>query len=817
MTTFFESVGKLAVVSRIVSSNELPLSGLRVIDMADVKGELAGRVLADFGADVIRVEPPSGAESRRMPPFAPDGDTSLYFAFRNFNKRGITVDVTTADGQAQLRELLASADVWIESTKPGTMAPYGLDPREVSAEFEHLLVLSITDFGQEGPYAQFEATDEVIQAMSGHLAASGIPEKPPLLIPGAIAYDTAGVVGALAVAIGLVAKQRTGRGQHLDFSVLEAAIHLNTWQLANMQPTLDAGMDPPIVRSGTTVVYPLFETADGYITMVVLSPRQWFALWEWMGRPEAFADEMWSQTITRIMNGDVLNPVIAEHFAPMMMEEAAAEAQRRGVVVTPMLKPSDILVNEHYVSRSTFVPMELAPGVEAATASGFMEINRQRQGFRFGSPALGEHNAEVAAEAAAAEPAGPVPDAGETAQPLAGLRVLDFGHGGVGVEGGRMLAEYGADVIKIETRTYPDFMRLVIGTEMTASFASSSRTKRSFGVNSKIPEGLAVLKELVKTADIVIENNSTGTMDAMGVGYETLKELNPGVCMASSQLMGSTGAYADWIGYGPTIQTVGGIKYLWNFTDGDPPPGSNAIHPDHLAGRLCALGALVGLLSRDRRGGDGAQAEISQAEALVNTLGDLFMAESLSPGSVQPVGNDSDQGAPWGVFQCDGDQQWSVVCVRHDADWAALKQAMGNPAWADHPAYGTAEGRLAAREAVNAGVAEWTANLSPLEVQEACQAVGVPGSAMLTALDHMTDPQLTQRGFPLEVFQPGAGNLVLEGPCFYGSEMPTPPVHAAPLLGEHTRQICIEELNMDAAEVERLVEMGALEVPLPED
>ena len=624
------------------------------------------------------------------------------------------------------------------------------------------------------------------------------------------------MVGALAVHVGLVAKQRTGRGQHLDFSVLEAAIHLNTWQLANMQPTLDAGIDPPVVRSGTTVVYPLFETADGFITMVILSPRQWFAMWEWMGRPEAFADEMWGETLTRMMNGDVLNPVIAEHFAPMQMEEAAAEAQRRGVVVTPMLKPSDILVNEHYVSRSTFVPMEVAPDTEAATAAGFMEIDRQRQGFRFEAPAVGEHNAEVAAEAAAAEPRDPAPAAGEEAQPLAGLRVLDFGHGGVGVEGGRMLAEYGADVIKIETRTYPDFMRLITGTEMTASFASSSRTKRSFGVNSKIPEGLAVLKELVKTADIVIENNSTGTMDAMGVGYETLKEINPGVCMASSQLMGATGAYADWIGYGPTIQTVGGIKYLWNFTDGDPPPGSNAIHPDHLAGRLCAVGALAGLLSRDRRG-EGAHAEISQAEALVNTLGDLFMAESLAPGSVQPVGNDSEQGAPWNVFQCAGDQQWAVVCVRHDTDWAALKQAMGNPEWAENPAYDTAAGRLAAREAVNASVAQWTADLSPLEVQEACQSAGVPGAAMLTALDHLTDPQLTERGFLLDVLQPGAGNLVLEGPCFYGSEMPTPPVHAAPQLGEHTRQICLEELHMAPTEVNRLIESGALEVPLPED
>jgi len=385
-----------------VSSNELPLNGLRVIDMADIKGELAGRILADLGADVIRVEPPGGAASRRMAPFAPDGDTSLYFAFRNFNKRGITVDVTAAEGQAQLRGLLATADVWIESTKPGSLAPHGLDPREISAEFEHLLVLSISDFGQKGPYARFEATDEVIQAMSGHLAASGIPEKPPLLIPGAFAYDTAGVVGALAVLIGLVAKQRTGRGQHLDFSVLEAAIQLNTWQMANMQPTLDAGMEPPVVRSGTAVIYPLFKTADGFITMVILSPRQWSAMWEWLGRPEAFADEVWGQTLTRLMNGDVLNPVIAEHFAPMPMEEAAAEAQRRGVVVTPMLKPSDILVNEHYRSRSTFVPVEIAPGVTAEVASGFMEINRQRQGFRSGPPAVGEHSAELAEEAASA-------------------------------------------------------------------------------------------------------------------------------------------------------------------------------------------------------------------------------------------------------------------------------------------------------------------------------------------------------------------------------------------------------------------------------
>ncbi len=174
-----------------------------------------------------------------------------------------------------------------------------------------------------------------------------------------------------------------------------------------------------------------------------------------------------------------------------------------------------------------------------------------------------------------------------------------------------MLAEYGADVIKIESRTYPDFIRVITGSEMCASFASSSRSKRGFGVNLKDPQGLAVLHRLIERADVIIENSSTGTMDNMCVGYEKVKSLNRRCVMVSSQLLGSHGAWADWIGYGPSTQPFGGMVHLWNYDDQDDPAGSLSIFPDHLAGRLVAFNAVANLIARERTG-RGAHGEVSQ-------------------------------------------------------------------------------------------------------------------------------------------------------------------------------------------------------------
>ncbi len=787
-----------------------PLASLRVLDFADEIGDLAGRLLADLGADVQRIEPPGGAPSRTFPPLADDG-TSLWFAFRNMNKSGLELDLNADADVAAFLDLVGGADVLIDNGN--------LDADALLEQHPRLIICSVTPFGLTGPYSDFAATDEVVFSLSGNLSMSGVLTSDPLFMPGSVASDTAGVMAAYAICVALWQRKATGLGQHLDVSALEATAQLNTWGLSNTSSILNSGGDPSNsnTRNGTSPMYPNFATTDGQVRCVTMAPGQWFALYEWMGKPEGFEAEEWGQIFFRFMNLDVLNPVIAEHFAPLTMVEAAVEAQRRGVVATPMLTPSDLLANEHYESRATFtdIPTGAASATGAVTArvpSGFALIDGQRVGPTLPAPQLGtgqipnwpthRNTASAAADQSADTDTG-------TKQPLDGIRVLDFGHGGVGVEAGRMFAEYGADVIKIESRTYPDFIRIVLGSEMTPSFASSSRSKRGFGANLKNDRAREVLLALAKTAHVVIENNSTGTMDALGLGFEAFKAANPDIVMVSSQLMGGSGTYAHWSGYGPTIQTAGGLSWLWAFADGEGPPGTNAIHPDHLAGRVCSLVALASLLD-----GGGTHCEVAQVEALINTLGDIVAQESLRPGSAVPQGNDSDRGAPWGVFRCSGvGEQWCTITVKSDANWQALCELMQRDDLANDPSLATHAGRLADRARCNDAVSQWTSSIDRYEVMQRCQEVGIPAGTMLTSIDQLADPHFAQRGFLSTIVQPDhdPAELTLAGPAFRGSRMPEPVEERAPLIGEHTRQLCAE-LGIDDATVDALIADGVLEV-----
>jgi crotonobetainyl-CoA:carnitine CoA-transferase CaiB-like acyl-CoA transferase len=398
--------------------------------------------------------------------------------------------------------------------------------------------------------------------------------------------------------------------------------------------------------------------------------------------------------------------------------------------------------------------------------------------------------------------------------PLAGLRVADFGHGGVGVEAGRLFAEYGADVIKIESRAYPDFIRLVGGSEMSPSFASSSRSKRSFGVNIKTPQGLQMIKRLIAECDVVIENNSTGTMADLGLDYQTLHEVNPRLVMVSSQLMGSKGPWSDWLGYGPSTRPAGGMTWLWNFPDGEMPPGAGVIFPDHLVGRVCAVGAMAGLAARQRTG-TGAHFEAAQVETVLTCMSQYFLKESLDPGSVQPLGNRREQGAPWGVYQCAGDERWVVICVRDDEDWAGLRKALGDPGWTADPALETVEGRRSQHDLIDASLSEWAAARSDREAMETLQSFGVPAGLMNYASDEPADPHLQFRGYLAEIDQPGVGRMVLEGPAFYGSAMDRPFIGPAPALGADTREIALTLLGLSSEEAEELIQGGVLEVTPP--
>ena len=803
-----------------MADTDQPLQGLRVVDTTAVRGELCARLLADLGAEVFFVEPSAGSASRQMAPFTSEasGGHSLHHAYRNANKLGVTIDLDDAEGLERFHELLARSDAWVNSNAPGELEALGLGWDAVHQRHPHLVVCSISDFGQTGPYAGWRATDTTLGAVSGMAFKAGLPEREPLCPPGALVSDSASIMAAFAVLAAHHQKKDSGAGQHLDVSINETVAQITDWSYPNASVNLHQGLPyPNEVRAGAGL-YGVFKCRTGFVRLIILSPRSWLAMREWLGEPEYLQDPELEGFVGRMgIQGPVLDPLYAEHFSTMDHTEAAAEAQRRGIVCTPVLSPAEVLTNEHFETRGTFVQAEVAPGVTGPQMTGYVSFDGTRQGFRTMAPELGQHDAALHELLAADDqrrpaPANPNP---EPSLPLADLKVMDFGHGGVGVEGSRILAEFGADVVKIESRQYFDFIRTVMGGEMSASFAASSRSKRGLGVNAKTDKGHEVLLKFAEVADIAIENSSTGAIDSMNAGYQDLSSANPALVMVSSQLLGNHGAYSQWKGYGPNTQPVSGLLHLWDYATGDFPAASQAIFPDHLAGRVCALAAMAGIIGRDRHG-KGTYVEAAQIETAVGVIGDLLMAEGIEAGAAQPIGNRSPNGAPWGLYRCQGAEEWVAICVDSDEAWAGLQAAMGNPDWAGDERFATAAGRHTHHDEIDQHLAAWTLPLNKMDVTVACQDAGVAAAPMLTASNQLSDPHYIARGWTNEIDQQDLGRITCEGPALSATAMLPTVQFQAPRLGEHSREVAASFGYTDD-EIDAMFDEGVLEGPLPTD
>jgi len=785
----------------------LPLTGLRVVDMADEKAELCGRVLADLGAEVIRVEPPGGAASRTLPPF--HTGSSLYFEVRNANKRGVTLDVAQPEGRADLLELLERADIWVETTRPGELADLDLDPRQVSARMPHLIVVSVTDFGQTGPYRDFVATDAVMEAMAWMLFRAGVPELPPVLPPGSFAYDMVGVSAAFAALTAYLDRCSTGRGQYIDMSVMEAVAQLTDWGLTSYSVIRKLGLYGE-VRDGGGKSYPILPCLDGFVRFAMITLGEWRKLRAWIGSSELLDQDYWDEMPMRIeLYDELLKPVFVEFFKDKTMLELSTEGQERGIPITPMLKPADVLQAEQFQALGSFVDADLAPGVRGKVAGGFFLVDGERVGYRSPAP-------PVEGEARGESGWGQRPDAGgdgETppGRPYAGLRVVEFGVAGAVPEMARLLAEYGADAIRVESPKRVDLFRHLGGPNgVGGPFVSSNRTTRSFGVDYTDPAGAQLVKELIRTADVVLENLPPGTLEPFGLGPEDIRAANPSVLLVSSQTMGRRGPWAHWRGYGSNTQLPGGMSWLWSFPDAPEPVPQNVAFPDHLVGRLGAVAVAAELIGRRHATAPAHHIEIVQAEMALNLLSDLFLKESLDPGSVRPQGNRSSRGAPWGVYPCAGEQRWCVITCRDDVEWQHLRTALGDEAWAQDSRFTTVEGRFAAQDELDEHLARWTAERTDRDVMQLLQARGVPAGMMMYISDQPEDPHLQARGYLLELDQPLLGTVLLEGPAFHATGLPGPLTRPAPVFGQHTREICTALLGRTDADVDRMVDSALL-------
>jgi crotonobetainyl-CoA:carnitine CoA-transferase CaiB-like acyl-CoA transferase len=591
-----------------------------------------------------------------------------------------------------------------------------------------------------------------------------------------------------------------GPGEHVDVSVLEASLQAMDapYGPAGAATVGVAPDGPPEGRPDARHQFPIFPCADGHVRICVLSQRQWRAMFGWLGEPAEFADPKYDLLRTRFARAELV-----------------AAGQQLGVPIAAVQTPAEVLASPHFAERGTWQDIVLPDGSTGRVAGGFLEIDGRRAGIRSPAPALGSSTGFRNAPARRVPPGGNGDEPG-AAGALAGLRVLDLGVIVVGADTGRLFADEGADVIKIESRAFPDGSRQATGDgPVSPSFAWGHRNKRSLGLDLRSDAGRRIFLDLVERSDLVLSNFRPGTLESLGLGYEKLAAVNPAIVVVDSSALGHTGPESRSMGYGPLVRAATGLTALWSYPgDDDGFSDSTTVYPDHTSARIGAIGALAVLMGR-AAGRAGGTVSVAQAEVMLNQFAPEFLAESLRPGTMTALGNAGPYDAPRGVYACAGDDQWCVITVRGDADWERLCPVIGAADLAAEPALRTAAGRVANRARLDDRLSAWTARHDPMLIMRRLQAAGVPAGAMLRVSELREDAQLRTRRFFTVLLQPGLGELpAVTAPAVFRRGA-GPLLRPAPRQGEHTVQIARSLLALPEARIGQLIDDDVLQAADP--
>lgn len=777
-----------------------PLSGVRVLDLTVGPMLAVSRIYADLGAEVTHVDLDGVTIAV---PFGPVVDgVEISAALATLGTASIKVNPVTDDGAAEWAALLDEADILIEGTAPGSAQEAALDVPAIRRRRPGLVVLSISDFGRDTRFSTWKGSSPVFHALTSELSRTGDPGREPLIPPGELPYDTAAAQAAfLALAVYLDA-MRTGRGETIDFSILEgAAAALDpAFGMAGSAAMGESLASLPRGRNDERHKYPIIPCKDGYARICVLARRQWQGMFEWMGRPEEFADPKYDDIQVRFASPTLI-PAISAFFADKTRDQLEEAGQRYGVPTAAVLSAEEALQTPQIEARGFFRDMEIAPGLTASVPVGIMEVDGVR------ASVLNVRPSERTTESGWL-PARPGSGQG---LPLEGIKVIDFGTIIVGGDSTRMLGDLGAEVIKVENSTFPDGARASLPPgQMMPGFASGHRNKKSIGINLLNPDGLDLARRLIADADLLFANSKPGTMEKLGLDYDSLKSINPRIIVVDSSAFGSTGPWSKRLGYGPLVRAATGFTEQWVYPDA---PGrfqdDITVYPDHVCARISALLALA-MLVRRHRTGRGGSGSFAQAEVIMSHMVPTLVASALRAGGHTVVGAAHD--ALSGVFQADGDDDWLVVTVKSEDEWRALATAIERTDLLDDPALATSAGRHAAHDHLKDAVAAWVSQHPARKGMEVLQAAGVPAGVMMRGSELPEWEFYRARGaFRAETHPFGAEPFTLENVQIHAGNIAHPPIGPAPLLGEHTEAIAIDVLGLSSERIAVLLGRGVLE------
>ncbi len=762
-----------------------PLSGIRVIDATTRWGEMAGRILAELGAEVFKVEPPEGCDARRVGPF--DGEDSLYWAALGAGKRSLV--------GADVDALLADADVLLESCRR----------RDLGTEHPHLVHVSITPFGLEGPMAGAPAAEITVEAAGGLIDLQGDPDRPPLAM-GAMpqAAFHAGAQAAADTVIALCERQRSGLGQHLDVSAQACVV----WTLMNATGyPPNTGANPP--GSGESRGEPrptptnrlrlpsIVPCKDGLVQlrfqMRILGERSFDGLLRWaedagMAVPDAVRGLDLNRWLGKVRRGELdfdlaqqAADLIAEFVATKTKHELQAYAAQHSLNLAVIKGVGDLLSDPHLAARDFW-----RRSGRHVHAGPFAHLSRTPLAPIRDAPALG-----------ADKPPHPRPgrefakDAAPFDGAFDGLRVADFSWVGVGPMIAKALADHGATVVRIESqgrldllRTVPPFKDGEPGPDRAQFMANFNTSKLGMTLDLKNPDGRAIARRMADWADVVVESFSPGTMARFDLDWETLTAERDDLVMLSTSMRGQTGPEREYSGFGGQGAAIAGLFSLVGWPD-RPPCGPWGAYTDFITPRFGVSALAAALLHRGRTG-EGQYIDLSQIECGIRFLEPLILDCAATGRVATHLGQDSPMLAPHGTFACRGRHRYLALGVETESERAALAKVLGEQSLAD-----------------------WCAGRDAFDAAAELRAGGVPAHAVLRASDLYEDAQLAHRGFFVTLDHPVMGPTPYDGPATIYSRTPQRLRLPAPCLGQHNAEVVRDVLGMGQAEADRLLASGA--------
>ena len=787
-----------------------PLAGLRVVEIGDETIEYCGLLLMGLGAEVVKVEPPGGCDSRSIGPFVAgrneDREASLYFWHYNRGKKSVVLDRTDEAGRAALVDLLDGADVLLRSVTPSTVALPELGDEAPSARYSQLVDARISPFGESGPWSSFKASDLVHLALGGIMTNCGYDPEPggrydlPPIAPAM--WHTYHIVGeqvVIGVLAALVNRTRDGLGQEVTCAIHEAVakcteVDLMNWVMRRAPmfrqtcrhavETVDDALTIASPKDGRWVMSTLLSERDtdrllGFVKDYGLEPHS---------DP---GDEM-------AAGGDRDVPGTgsfgrrargASELALRLIREFTfskvpwREAQEAGLLWTPLRRPEENLDDDHWWQRGSLGLVEHG-GVVGSLAYPVSKWVSDGPGWQAGAraPRVGEHTAEfVVAQRARprvdAEPRRDAPAGGLSrwGKPFAleNVRILDFSWFLASAGGTRFVSAFGAESIKVEWASHPDTrlaamapiggraarqaatepLRGVTDSDMGGQFNNKNPGKLGLALNVRHPRGLEIARELVKICDVVAEGFSPGVLDSWGLGYDVMTALNPRIIYVQQSGMGRTGTYGRIRTIGPIAASMSGLSEMSGLPEPAMPAGWGYSYLDWIGAYSFAQAVLSALYYRQLTG-RGQCIDASQVESGLFVTGTAMLDWQVNGRRYERAGNRSPwkRAAPSGAFRVDGDDRWIAISCHSEAEWRSLVGVAGHPEWLDDPRLGDLSARLDNQDYLEQVVASWTAGADGVRLMHALQEAGVPAGICQGAEDRCDrDPQLAHLEWLTEV------------------------------------------------------------------